>query len=88
MRYINAKQLFEDIKTTASVHRRKVLERYFQKPYNNIDPELYKELKIVETRRSKLPGRPAIKREHYFHTLDNHHFYDYKEENCKELGFT
>ena len=60
--------------------RVRVLEGYFQRPYNKIDPELYKELRIVETRRSKLPGRPAIKREHSFFTLDsNHNYHHYKD---------
>ena len=42
--------------------RVRALEGYFQRPYSSINPELYKDLRIVETRRSKLPGRPAIKR--------------------------
>ena len=75
--YKNKNELLESMKTVASEHKRKkeveeemgrrALEGYFQKPYDKIDPELYKDLKIEEIISSKLPGKPTIKIEHNFH---------------------
>ena len=94
--YKNKNELLESMETVASEHRRKkvekererrrVLEGYFQKPYDKIDPELYKELRIVQTLSLKLPGISSIKIEHYFHNNDynNHHVIVYQEDQKQE----
>ena len=79
--YTNKSELYSALLYKASLHsgvrereRKRVLEGYFQRPLDQVDPKLYKDLRIVETRRS-LSGIVTVKRNHYFHDY-YHYFHD------------
>ena len=52
------------------IDKRIALEAYLKKPYEEINPALYKELRLVHTTRPKLPGTPTITRELLFYEGD------------------
>ena len=46
--------------------KRKALEEYFKKPYDTINPEIYKDLTFIHTIVSP-DGKYKLKKEHYFY---------------------